>query len=146
MMKTIRTAFSVVAGLVATLSWGRSISFDLRQAADGGVAPRLKMSSPVSDAASLSGSSALRFFDLDAGTAAVAGDLAPGDELTFALFDDVTVTLRLTERMGAPIGGEVFLAEASGCPGVKNAVVVSNADGLTIDVQDFANGKVYKVH
>jgi hypothetical protein len=144
MMKAIRTAFTVAAAVAATLSWGRSISLDLRPGTDGGAAPRVKMSSPVPGAAA-AGSDAFRFFDLDAGAATVAGELAVGDELAFALFDDVAVTLKLTERMGAPIGGDVFLAEAAGCPGVKSAVVVSNADGLTIDVQDVANGKVYKV-
>ena len=71
--------------------------------------------------------------------------IATGDELIFTLFEDVEITLTLGEQMPSPLGGDVFLAEASGYDGVKNAVVLRTSDGLTIDVQDYINDMVYKV-
>ena len=87
---------------------------------------------------------ALRSFDLDAGVADV-GEIAVGDELAFTLFDDVAITLELKEKMPSPLGGDVFIAEASGYEGVKNAVVLRTADGLVVDVHDYLRKRVYKV-
>jgi ABC-type cobalamin/Fe3+-siderophores transport system ATPase subunit len=43
------------------------------------------------------------------------------------------------------LGGDVFIAEASGYEGVKNAVVLRTADGLVVDVHDYLRKRVYKV-
>ena len=71
--------------------------------------------------------------------------LAVGDELTFLLFDGVEITVRVTERTESPLGGESFLGEVSGYDGVKNAVVLQTEEGLTVDIQDFANSRVYTI-
>jgi len=71
--------------------------------------------------------------------------LAVGDELTFLLFDDVEIVVRITERTESPLGGESFLGEVSGYDGVKNAVVLQTEEGLTVDIQDFANSRVYTI-
>lgn len=86
----------------------------------------------------------VRRFNLAAGVADV-GIISCGDELQFSLFDDVTLTLTLKEKTPSPLGGDVFLAEIDGCEGTLSAVVLRTEDGLTIDVQDFLNEKIYKV-
>lgn len=118
---------------------GNTFSLDLRIPRHvGGAVGRLMSAAPAQT------DGVLRAFDLDAGVADV-GEIAVGDELTFTLFDDVTLTLTLKEKMPSPLGGDVFIAEASGYEGVKNAVVLRTADGLVVDVQDYLNKRVYKV-
>ena len=119
-------------------AYGKSFSLDLRKPRQGGARAKLLMAAPAQD------DGTLRSFDLDAGVADV-GAVALGDELTFALFDDVTLTLVLKEKLPTPLGGDAFLAEVAGYEGIKTAVVLRTADGLTIDVQDFRNRKYYKV-
>ena len=128
--------------LAAFASWGRSFSIDLRQPAARTGARAVANFNVVSSEVGDSGF--IRRVDLEALRADV-GAVEVGDELSFALFDDVTVTLTLKSRMPSPLGGDVFLAEASGYEGVKNAVVMRTADGLTVDIQDYLNKKVYKV-
>ena len=114
---------------------GRNVSLDLRPRN----APR-RMS-----ASALSGQDGVtRSFRLDAGAADV-GEVTVGDQLTFTLFNDVTLSLTLNEKAQSPFEGDVFLAEVSGYEGMKTAVVLRTAEGLTIDVQDFYNDKVYRV-
>ena len=127
--------------MAVSLAWGRSFPIDLRQTAtrNGVRAVAQRRSSP-----SATDSGFLRCVNLDAGSADV-GQVAVGDELSFTLFDDVSITLTLTKQMQSPLGGDVFLAEASGYEGVKNAVVLRTADGLTVDIQGYLNKKVYKV-
>jgi len=72
-------------------------------------------------------------------------ELAVGDEISFALFEGVTITLTLRERVPTASGDEAYLAEAAGYEGVRNAVVVRTADGFQVDMQDSKNGKVYSV-
>ena len=115
---------------------GKSFSLDLRSPGQGGA--RLMSAAPSQDEGTL------RSFDLDAGVADV-GEVAVGDALTFTLFDDVTLALVLKEKMPSPLGGDVFLAEVAGYEGIKTAVVIRTADGLTVDVQDFLHKKYYKV-
>ena len=117
---------------------GKSFSLDLRRPRQDGARAKLLMAAPAQDEGTL------RSFDLDAGVADV-GAVALGDELTFALFDDVTLTLVLKEKLPTPLGGDAFLAEVAGYEGIKTAVVLRTVDGLTIDVQDFRNRKYYKV-
>ncbi len=119
-------------------AYGKSFSLDLRSPRQGGARAKLLTAAPAPDEGTL------RSFDLDAGVADV-GAVALGDELTFALFDDVTLTLVLKEKLPTPLGGDAFLAEVAGYEGIKTAVVLRTADGLTIDVQDFRNRKYYKV-
>ncbi len=128
----------LAAACAMLCAYGRTFSLDLREPGKGGARPRLTASLLAQN------DGTLRSFDLDVGVADV-GDVMVGDELTFALFDDVTLKLTLKEQMQSPLGGDVFLAEAVGYEGVKTAVVLRTADGLTIDVQDFLNDKVYKV-
>ena len=134
---------TVAVAFAAMAVWGKSFSVDLRPSvAKKGfrVQTRAKLASVASNMVD----DALRRVNLDAGVADV-GAVAVGDELAFTLFDDVSITLTLKKKMPTPLGGDVFLAEASGYEGVKNAVVLRTADGLTIDVQDYHSGMVYKV-
>ena len=119
-------------------AYGKTFSLDLRAPAKGGAKPRLMASAQPHD------DGTLRSFNLDAGVADV-GEVAVGDELTFTLFDDVALALTLKEKMPSPLGGDAFLAEVAGYEGIKTAIVLRTVDGLTIDVQDFRNGKYYKV-
>lgn len=88
--------------------------------------------------------SCLRSATLGAGAASSA-PLSVGDELTLLLFDGVEISVRLAERTESPLGGETFLGEVSGYAGVKNAVVLQTEEGLTVDIQDFENSRVYTV-
>ena len=90
------------------------------------------------------GGDMIRKLEFGVGASDVGG-VNVGDKLEFLLFDDVTIVLTLKERMPSPLAGEVFLAEADGYEGVKTAVVLRTDDGLTIDVQDFAGNRLYKV-
>ena len=128
--------------LAAGPAWGRSFTIDLRAEQP---ATRTK-SAPTRKAAAAAANAAapLRSSALPAGAADV-GDVEVGDELSFALFDDTTVTLTLAERTPTPLGGDAFLAEASGDGGTKSAVVLRTEDGLTADVQDLRSGRVYRV-
>ena len=132
-----------VKGLVALFvlgactAWGRSVTLDLRSPVSPRAAARL-MSASSDDFGTL------RHVDLDVGAAEV-GDVDVGDELEFTLFDDVKITLRLTDRSPSLLEGDVFLAEASGYDGMKNAVVLRTEEGLTVDIQDFLKDRVYKV-
>ena len=129
----------MMGSLVASESWGKSFSVDLRRPAPKAV------TQAVTKLRSVSGDSEfLRKANLDAGSADV-GKVAVGDEISFTLFDDVFVTLTLKTQMPSPLGGDVFLAEASGYEGVKNAVVLRTMDGLTVDIHDYHRKKVYKV-
>ena len=137
-MRPIVTALvAVAAWAVCGPAWGTSFTRDLRNRRAGGTRPRLAAAAQEADGA-------LRSFALGAGVADV-GEVAVGDALTVTLFDDVTVSLVLKEKMPSPLGGDVFLAEAAGYEGVKNAVVMRTADGLVMDVQDYLRKRIYKV-
>ena len=114
---------------------GAAVSFDLRPTRK----PMRAAAVPTSEPTGI-----LRATSLPAGKTQ-AEPLAVGDELSFALFDDVTVTLSLAERTEAPLGGATFLAEVSGYDGMKNAVVMQTSDGLQVDVQDFRRNRVYSI-
>ena len=100
-------------------------------------------------------SSGMRLLAAPAGSCLQANTFAPGatatdalaigDILTFQLFKDVEISITLVERMESPLGGDVFMGEVAGYDGVKNAVVLQTADGLTVDIQDFAHGRVYTI-
>ena len=126
---------SCVTILAAGTAMGASVAFDLRPT-------RKLMKAAVAPTGEPTG--ILRTTSLAAGKT-LTGPLAVGDELSFALFDDVTVTLSLAERTEAPLGGETFLAEVSGYDGMKNAVVMQTSDGLQVDVQDFRKNRVYSI-
>ena len=136
----------LASGCFASVTaWGRSFALDLRasepsRSASGSRRPLRGNVAVLSDG----DEAPLRKGVLETGRADV-GPIAVGDELTLTLFDDVVITLTLTRKMPSPMGGDVFLAEASGYDGVKNAVVLRTADGLTVDVQDYHSNKVYKV-
>ena len=132
---------AVALSLLAGAAWGKSFSLDLRNAGNSTRGVAANHSVPATSYAT---DGVLRSFNLDAGVADV-GEIAVGDELTFTLFDDVSITLTLKVKAASPLGGDMFLAEASNYGGVKNAVVMRTAEGLTIDVQDYRNAKMYKV-
>ena len=143
MIKFVRMGKIVPVGVVMAAyfagfsAWGKSLSLDLRL-------PAANSASVLKSASAAIDPDSIRRVDLEAGSADV-GAVAVGDSLSLTLFDDVSVTVTLTKKMPAPIGGEVFLAEVSGYDNVKNAVVLRTADGLTIDIQDYRNRKIYKV-
>ncbi len=138
----LRAHLVLVAGLlVACTAWGRNLSIDLRAPASATGTRAHQLSAP---SAAERKDGTLRRVNLAAGTASV-GEVGVGDELEFTLFDDVKITLRLTDRSPSLLEGDVFLAEASGYDGVKNAVVLRTEEGLTVDIQDFLKDRVYKV-
>ncbi len=138
-MMRMKTVLFMLTSLLMTICpvFGKSFTLDLRQTAHKGAAARLLAATPREDGE-------IRAVNLDAGVADV-GEVAVGDELTFTLFDDVTLKLKLKEKMPAPFGGDAFLAEVAGYEGIKTAVVLCTGDGLTINVQDFRNNRLYKV-
>ena len=82
-----------VGSLVAFVSFGRSFSIDLRQpSTKTGVRAAAKLKA----VSSVAGDSGFIRMNLDAGSADV-GRVSVGDELAFALFDDVAITLTLTK-------------------------------------------------
>ena len=132
----VKSVMVALAALFAAgTAMGASVAFDLR--------PTRKIMK-VAAAPAGEPTGVLRATSLAAGKT-LTGPLAVGDELSFALFDDVTVTLSLAERTEAPLGGETFLAEVSGYDGMKNAVVMQTSDGLQVDVQDFRKNRVYSI-
>ena len=133
--------FLTLVSMFFAAAWGRTFELDLRQPSSGGAKARSRMLF----AASPSGSDGkVRSYDLDAGAAEI-GEVAVGDKISFSLFDDVVLTLTISKRMPSCLGGEVFLAEVEGYGGIKSAVVLRTGDGLTVDVHDFLNKKMYKV-
>lgn len=118
----------------ASLADAATTTFDLR------TAPR----SPSARRLSSSAGSCLQKATLPAGATA-AGALSVGDTLAFLLFEGTEIHVTLSERMESPLGGEAFIGTVSGYDGVKNAVVLQTADGLTVDIQDFAHGRVYTI-
>ena len=137
-----RIVLASAVGLLAFGAvWGRTVSVDLRAPASASGIRSHQLSAP---AAADRAEGTLRRVNLAAGTASV-GEVDVGDELEFTLFDDVKITLRLTDRSPSLLEGDVFLAEASGYDGVKNAVVLRTEEGLTVDIQDFLKDRVYKV-
>ena len=134
---TVRKQLLLAAGcLMAVTALGRMIPIDLRAPTTGGK-NRLMSQQGGQDGI-------LRKASLDIGAADV-GALELGDTLALTLFDDIAIDLVLKEKMPSPLGGEAFIAEASGYEGIKTAVVLRTDDGLTIDIQDYRNKKVYKV-
>ena len=143
MLKKLFMRFALLACCLSVVSvWGKSFSIDLRTPT-AKTAKQIRAKSNVI-ALPQGADGTLRKVNL-AARAADVGVVAVGDELTFTLFDDVTITLTLKKKMPSPLGGDVFIAEASGYDGVKNAVVINNGAGLSIDVQDYAQNRVWKV-
>lgn len=132
----LATAIAVVAAVASPLHGiAKDLSFDLRPA---------ERSAKALEANSASSDGILREFDL-ADRSVKAQDLAVGDALRFALFDDVTVKVVLKSRMHSAFGGEIFSATVEGCGDAASAVVIADGDALTVDVNDFANRRAYKV-
>ena len=112
-----------------------NVTFDLRTATMPPAGLRL-LSAPSG--------SCLQACALPAGST-TSGALAVGDELTFLLFENTEIRVTLVERMESPLGGETFIGTVPGHGGVKSAVVLQAADGLTADVQDFARSRTYTI-
>ena len=109
-------------------------TFDLR------TAPKV----PSARRLSASAGSCLQTATFPAGATAT-GALSLGDTLAFLLFEGTEIRITLSERMESPLGGEVFIGTVSGYDGVKNAVVLQTAEGLMVDVQDFARSRTYTI-
>ena len=77
--------------------------------------------------------------------ATATGALSVGDTFAFLLFEDTEILVTLSERMESPLGGEAFIGTVSGYDGVKNAVVLQTAEGLMVDIQDFARTRTYTI-
>ena len=90
------------------------------------------------------GEACLRGALLPPGAATVA-PLSTGDTVELLLFDGVSFAVTLDERADSPLGGDAFLGEVAGSGGVKTAVVLQTAEGLSVDIQDFARGRAYTV-
>ena len=135
MKKTMNCLLLAVACAFAFGADAASSVIDLRAKA--------RHSSGTSLLAAPSGS-CLKSCALAAG-ATSTGALSVGDIITFLLFDDIEIKITLAERMESPLGGETFIGTVSGYDGVKNAVVLQTADGLTVDIQDFARNRAYTI-
>ena len=122
------------ACVFAGLADAATTTFDLRTTPNTPPARRL----------SASASSCLQTAALPAGSTAT-GALSVGDTLAFLLFEDTEILVTLSERMESPLGGEAFIGTVSGYDGVKNAVVLQTAEGLMVDVQDFARNRTYTI-
>ena len=141
-MKLKKLLVLTAACLAAAMTWGKNFSLDLRAPKEVVIGRAMRAESSVPPA--FSGSGALRKANLDVGAADV-GVVNVGDKLSLTLFDDVEIDLVLRQKMPSRLGGDVFLAEVSGYEGLQNAVVLRTAEGLTVDIQDYRNRKVYKV-
>ena len=126
----------LIGCLSASAVWGRSFSIDLCQ--------KVEVPAVAAPSSEADDSGCLRRVVLDAGSANV-GRVTVGDEITFKLFADVSFTLTLKKRLPSALGGSVFLAEASGREGLKTAIVLDAGTGLSVDILDHLNMKVYKV-
>lgn len=142
-MKTMKLK-KMVAALVAALSFVALAgvhTLDLRgsssagRAADGAL--RLRHAENANG-------NVLRRTDLAAGVTQLA-PLEVGEKLVLQLFDDVTTTLTLSEKLDSGLGGTSFLATVEGTDGVQNAVVHQNKWGLQIDIQAYGASRVYSV-
>jgi len=137
----LKAAFGIGIAMTTWSLCAERITLDLREKASSrptGTHARL-LSAPVSS----SGEGGRRL-TLAAGAATVE-ELAVGDVITLSLFDDIELSLTLVKKMSNPTGSDMFVAEVAGYDGIASAIVLRNADGLTIDVQDFQNRKVYRV-
>ena len=131
-----RRAVVVLALVSAAIAHGSTYSLDYRTGDSG-----LKRAK-----AGASGEGVLREARIPSGRApALPGALSVGDTLGFSLFDGVTVTLTLTDKMASLSGADTFLAQIDGMDGMKTAVVMQSAEGLQVDIQDCASGLLYKV-
>ena len=150
-VRTIRNLrFARIVATILALSsagpaFGRTHRLDLRNPATVTTpAAKRQTAAPRGTAAPRTEDSTLRLASLPAGAADV-GAVEVGDKLDIALFDGADVSLTLRERTQTPLGGDAFLAEASGAEGLNTAVVLRTEDGLTIDIQDLRNGRIYQV-
>ncbi len=134
-MKTsINTLLLFCTCLVVGLGNAATTTFDLR------TSPKASSSRRLSSSAG----SCLQTATFPAGVTAT-GALSVGDTLAFLLFEDTEIRVKLSERMESPLGGEAFIGTVSGYDGVKNAVVLQTAEGLMVDVQDFARSRTYTI-
>lgn len=132
-------AFTFLGGLIGLMAHtglARSHTLDLRDSAK--TARQLKT---VRLAGETDGF--LRSTMLGAGAGMVSG-LAVGDRLTLQLYEDICVSLTLTDALDSPLGGAVFLAQADG-ERLKTAVVTETPEGLQADILDLKSGFVYSV-
>lgn len=134
----MKTSFKVLVlfGMCAfaSLTDAATTTFDLR------TAPKVSSSRRLSSSAG----SCLQAATFPAGATAT-GALSVGDTLAFLLFEDTEIRVTLSERMESPLGGEAFIGTVSGYDGVKNAVVLQTAEGLMVDIQDFACNRTYTI-
>ena len=137
-MRHVSSFAAVVASALAFagVASARTVALDLR-AASAPTRGRAALQAPAPSADGV-----LRRTRLGAGATGV-GAVSTGDEISCTLFDDVSMTLSLRERVDCPLGGEAFLAATS--DGARNAVVLRTPDGLSLDVRDADSGRVYKV-
>ena len=126
----------VLFGMCAfvSLTDAATTTFDLR------TPPKASSSRRLSSSAG----SCLQTATFPAGVTAT-GALSVGDTLAFLLFEDTEIRVTLSERMESPLGGEAFIGTVSGYDGVKNAVVLQTAEGLMVDIQDFARSRTYTI-
>ena len=132
-----RLLLAGLLGTTAAVLSAATLTVDLRSPATPAPVVRPRATTPPE-------TSCLQEAALEPGAAATDA-LSVGDTLTFLLFQDVEIGVTLTERMESPLGGEAFLGTVSGYDGVANAVVLQTADGLTVDIQDFARSRVYTI-
>ena len=121
----------IVCGMLSSAAEARS--FDLRPPARA----RLQAVQPIHE-------DAIRTTHLSAGTTQARG-LTLGDRLAFQLWDDLSFTLVLKERLESPLGGESFLATVEGRGNWRLATVLETADGLQVEIQDFTRARVYRI-
>ena len=136
-MRAFFTSF-VLFGLIACLgsASAANVTLDLRTSGRAEMGARL-LAVPATQ-------SCLRASAFAAG-ATVTAPLSVGDTLDFLLFENTAFQVTLIERMESPLGGEAFIGTVSGYNGVRNAVILQTAEGLTADIQDFARSRTYSI-
>ena len=73
------------------------------------------------------------------------GEVAVGDILTFQLFNDKEFRVRIVERLPSLTEAKSWMGVAEGYGETVNSVVVWTGHGWQLDVQDFLNGRAYRV-
>lgn len=136
MKKSINTLVLACICAISSSAEGAAITLNLRSTSQPSAPRLLSASAPKS--------SCLQSAAFPAGATATSA-LSVGDVLTFLMFKDTEIRVTLSERMESPLGGEAFIGTVSGYDGVKNAVVLHTADGLTVDIQDFTNSRTYTI-
>ncbi len=137
---------TILAFATALSSEAQTIKLDLRAPAAA-----KSVSGAPSSLAAVTSEATLRETLLPTGAAALARPCEVGDIIEFALFDDVSVAVRLVceDSSAMPGCGKVFLgttAPADSEEAALNAVIIDGADGISASITDPATLKMWNIY